>query len=83
MGYFRSIEDKRKLDSLYQETKHQYGSGVYFDEYKQRYIRYYTSGRSGYTKFLKRKTNKKVRKDNNLPRYSGYKRCYDYWWILF
>ena len=83
MGYFRSIENKRRLGNLYNETKSQYGNGAYFDEDKQRFIRYYPYGRPGYTKFLKRKTNKRVRKDNNLPRYSGYKRCYEYWWTLF
>lgn len=82
MGHLRSAEDKRRLGNLYNATKSRYGTGVYYDEDKQRFIRYYPYGRPGYTKFLKRKTNKRARKDTDLSQYSGYKKCYDYWWVL-
>lgn len=81
MSYFRSKEDKRRLAKLYYETKSQYGSGAYYDDDKRRYIRYYPA-QVGFTKFLKRYSNKRARKSSEIPQYSGHKKNTDYWWIL-
>ena len=45
MSYRRSQEQKRRLHKLYLETKNYYGCGVWFDENKQIYVRYYSSGK--------------------------------------
>ena len=83
MSYRRKREDERRLKRLYDKTKHHYGAGVYFDKDKNRYIRYYASKRSGNTKYLKRQSNKRVRRSQSSMRHGQYKRLFDYWWELF
>lgn len=75
--------EKRKLEKLYNATKHSCtGGGAFFHEGKGRYIRYYTSGKSKYTKYLKRLSNKKVRHSSLALANSEYKKIFDYWWSL-
>lgn len=84
MSYRRSQEQKRRLHKLYLETKNYYGCGVWFDENKQIYVRYYSSGKkSGKTKFYRRVSNKKVRKSEEVFSYNQYRKLFDYWWTLF
>lgn len=85
MSYDRQKEDKRRLIKLYQKTKSRFGSGVYFDEDKKRYIRYYIC--PSYRPYLKKVSNKKVRKflkneEKFYPK-GYYKKIYDYWWNLY
>ena len=37
---------------------------------------------SNQQQFLKRQSNKRVRRDKNIPNYGGYKKCFEYWWSL-
>lgn len=82
MSYRRHIEDNRKLRKLYCATKHSYIAGVFYDTQKQRYIRFSPNRGSGYTKYLRRKSNKQVRKSQDKMNYSTYRRRYDYLWEL-
>lgn len=82
MSHRRSMHDKRKMRHLYSETKTRYGCGVYFDERKRRFIKAQKAS-SGYTKWLKRKANKRVRRDDEIYRGGSYRKLYEYWWTLF
>lgn len=82
MGYFRATEQKKRNIKVYYQTKNYYGAGVYYDDQKQRYIRYYPNSKSGLTKLLKRVSNKKVRNAKEIHNHCQYKRLYDYWWNL-
>lgn len=58
----RKLEDKRKLEKLYFQTKNGIGlGGAYFDEEKNRIIRYKQTT-SKNCKYWKRQANKKVRR---------------------
>lgn len=82
MGYFRVAEQKKRDIKVYYQTKNYYGAGVYYDDQKQRYIRYSPNSKSGLTTLLKRVSNKKVRKAKEIHNHCQYKRLYDYWWNL-
>lgn len=86
MGYFAKIEEKRRLKKLYDETKTRYGSGAWYSERKNRYIRYSLSdgNRSGNLKrYFSRVGNRRIRRLNDeLPKKSLYKRYFDLWWTL-
>lgn len=83
MSYHRCQEDKRRLRKLYNKTKNDWGSGVWYDDKKKRYIRIYLSNVSGHSKYWRRVSNKKVRKTKILLRYNQYKKVFDYWWTLY
>lgn len=84
MSHRRKREENHRLKKLYEETKNGYGRGAWYSDKKQRYVRYYAYSTTGLTKQLRRTSNKKVRNSDDVPmRGSGYKKCYDYWWILF
>lgn len=84
MSYRRSKERNRRLKKLYEETKHSYGSGAWYDEEKGRYIRYYPSSSTGYTKYLRRISNRKIRRMKEMSlKGCQYKKAFDYWWTLF
>lgn len=82
MSHRRDIQEKKKLRSLYKKTSNKM-KGCYFDERKGRYIQCYFSGNNKYTKYLKRQSNKAIRRNKDLFVRSGYKRCFDYWWELY
>ena len=81
MNYHSNRERNRKLKKLYEETKHSYGSGAWFDEDKGRYIKYTCGGRK-YKKYLKKLSSKKARKYKGEMQNCDYKRTFDYWWEL-
>lgn len=39
--------------------------------------------RSNYQRFLKRSSNKKLRRDNNVLHGGQYKKAFEYWWELW
>lgn len=82
-GYRRSKENRRRLKKLYESTKNSYGAGAWFSDRKQRYIRYAPSNTPGYTKYLRRISNRKVRHRKELLNHGAYKKAFDYWWTLF
>ena len=83
MAYKQARARRKKLIKTYQETKSKYGSGVAFDEDRNFYYKYTASNTPGYTKILKRVSNKKVRQSKDLGSHNNYRRKYDYYWILF
>jgi hypothetical protein len=87
MSYQRNIEDKRRLKKLYLETKNSCIVGAYYDDKKNRMIRYSPSdngnAKISTTKYLKRQSNKKIRRSCDVFQRGGYKKQYDYWWELY
>ena len=75
MGWKRHKKEQRKLKKLYKETKDAgWPSSVYYDERKERLVRYY---RPRIIKQLSNLYNRRVRYETNfnLPNGSYYKHC--------
>lgn len=84
MSHKRKQDEKRKLKHLYDQTRHSVISGAYYDNKKQRYIRHSPSRRgSGYPKFLRKISNKVLRRKDDAYQYGGYKKLFDYKWRLW
>lgn len=83
MGYFRKIEDKKRLKRLYSKTKNQCSCGVYFNSHKKRYIKYSISDCSCAPSFYKKASNRRVRYSNNVGNHNAYKREYEYNWKIY
>ena len=83
MAYKQARNRHKKLVKTYEETKHGYGSGVWYDEDRGFYYKYTASNTPGYTKLLKRISNKKVRRAAEVGNHGDYRRNYDYKWVLF
>lgn len=82
MSYRRSRERNRRLKKLYEETKHSYGAGAWYDEDKNRFIKYSCGGKK-YKKYLKKLSSKKARRYKGDMQNCEYKKTFDYWWELF
>ena len=84
MSHKRKEEDNRRLKKLYEETKNEFGSGVYYCERKKRLIRY-SAVRSGTGKELRRISNQRVRRTDPdfAMKGSMYRKVFDYWWTIF
>lgn len=82
MSYHRSQERNRRLKKLYNETKNSYGSGVWYDDENNRYIKYTCRSRK-YKKYLKKISSKKTRRYKGDLAHCDYKKTFDYWWELF
>lgn len=83
MAYKQASARRKKLLKTYNETKNSYGSGVAFDEDRKFYYKYTASNTPGYTKSLRKISNKKVRRATNVGNYGDYRKNYDYNWVLF
>jgi len=83
MSYRRKKEDNRRLKRLYEETRTSYAAGAWYSDKKKRYIKTTASTASGYTKFLRRISNKKYRKHKEIHNHCTYKKLFDYWWTLY
>ena len=83
MAYKQAKARHKKLLKTYNETKHSYGAGVAFDQDRHFYYKCTASNTPGYTKSLRRISNKKVRRAADLGSYSNYRKKYDYNWVLF
>lgn len=83
MAYKQAQNRKKRLLKTYKKTRTSYGSGVWFDEKRGFYYRYYPSNTSGYTRALKRIGNKKVRRTPDIGNFGNYKKVYDYQYTLF
>ena len=81
MSYQRKAEDNKRLQKTYEETKHGYGPGVWYDEEEGRYYRLNFTN-----KWLKRHCNKITRRGlkrtDAVGGKSYYIKYYDYWWEL-
>ena len=82
MGYRRSQERNRRLKKLYGDTKNSYGAGAYYDTDKGRDIQYSPRRHTGYAKYLRKISNRKVRRNKDHYNNGLYRRLYDYWWEL-
>lgn len=80
MSYKRSRDRNRRLSKLYNKTKYKY-FGAYYDEDKNRYIK---CERTSLSKWHKKQSNRRLRRNKNLNYKNGqYKKIYDFWWELF
>lgn len=89
MSYRRCKERDKRLKKLFKKTEHSYGAGVWYNEDKNRYIRY-----SCHNKWLKHHCRKTIRtrmkqeqrESDSIQLIGGknntYKKYYDYWWEL-
>lgn len=80
MRYGDKVREKRLLRKLYNETKNSYGSGAYYDEDKNRLIRY-----SCNEKWAKNQGNRKIRRlsiEESIPNGKVYRKVYDYQWVI-
>lgn len=84
MSWQRSHETKRRLENLYKETKRHYPKGAWYDEDKDRYIKFWISkGRTGRVKYVKRKCNRAVRRyKGDLSTKGFYRKVSEYWWDI-
>lgn len=84
MGYKQSRERNRRLKKVYMQTKNTYGSGVWYNEKKGRYIRYYPRGNTSLSRYFRKQANRKVRRNKHEPlQHGSYRKVYDYRWNLF
>ena len=83
MAYKQARNRRKKLVKTYEETKTKCCAGVWYDEERNRYIKFTASNTPGYTKQLRRISNKKVRKAADVGNHGAYRREYDYKWTLF
>ena len=84
MSYKRARERNRRLKKLYDKTKNSYGAGAWYDEEKERYIRYFCHDKD-LKKTCRRTTRRRLKQQHlgaNLNR-GAYKKVFDYWWELF
>ena len=78
-------KEKQRRKTIYEINRRRFylPSGVYKEERdgKEYYKRYYRGKRS---KYLKKLSNKKVRRYNGeISGKGGYKKLFDYWWELY
>lgn len=83
MSYKSCLKRKNKILKLYLKTKNKYGSGVYYDRKKNRYIKYSISDTNRKTKIIRRAAHKKTRRTKNLINGSYHKKIYDYYWTIY
>lgn len=89
MGYYRKVEENRRLKKLYDETWHSYGSGAYWDDKRGVYRKYWPYSKNhgcNLRKYYHRANNKRVRRLGNrgeVFRRSVYKKVFDLWWTLY
>lgn len=78
MCYRRSRESKRRLKKLSEETTDYSPGGAWFNPDKKRYIRFHGSNTPGLMKYLRRISNRRVRKHDDVLNNGSYKKVYDY-----
>lgn len=83
MSYQTKQEEKIKLKKLYEKTKNSCRAGAYYDEDKDRLIKFSPRRKSKYTKYLRKVANRKVRRYSEDLSYGSYRKVYDYWWEIF
>lgn len=83
MAYKQAQMRLKHLKRTYRKTRTRYGAGVWYDKERDLYIKYSPSNTPGYTKYLRKMSNLKVRRSKEFYNYGSYKKLYDYWWTLF
>ena len=82
MSHQRKQTEKARLKKLARATQTKYRGGAYWDENLNRYVRWTFSRKSKTPTRLKHQSNKKVRHTKKLSNNGGYRKVFDYWWIL-
>lgn len=81
---YKQAQNRRKhLEKTYEQTKNSYGAGVAYNEERGFYYKYPASNTPGYTKLLRRISNKKVRKSVDVGNHGTYRKSYDYKWEVY
>ena len=81
MSWKRSRETRKRYKRLHEETMHHYGAGVWYDEEKGRYIRYYQPRRA---KWIKKYCNRAVRRyKGRLTNKGTYRKVAEFWWMMW
>lgn len=80
MSHKRKVGDKRRLRKTYRQTQNSWLVGVYYDEDKDRLVRVYQGSMA---KYFRRRTNKRLRKEETTLQHGKYRRIFDYWWELW
>ena len=84
MAYKQAKQRHKKLIKTYKETKNSCGSGVGYNKDRNFYYKFVSSNTPGYSKYLKRLSNKKIRQaKNSVGSFGAYRKLYDYKWQLF
>lgn len=83
MAYKQARARRKKLLKTYNETKYAYGAGVAFDEERGFYYKYTPSNTPGYAKSLRKYSNKRVRKADDIGNFGSYRKQFDYKYTLF
>ena len=82
MSYKRSRERRRRLKKLCEES-YSFVSGAWYDEKKKTYRKMESSKESARKKYLRKVSNRKVRRSKDVPNGNKYRRFFDYWWELY
>ena len=81
MSHKRKKEDNRRLHKLYDKTKYAYGAGAWYDEKKDRFIKYSCHDKWTRT-HCRRITRRKLNRTFDQYQYNSYRKIYDYWWNI-
>lgn len=82
-SFQRKKTDKERLKKLASETDMKYRGGAYFNQDKQRYVRWsFSDNHSKHPKYVRRHCNKRIRKLPNVPSRNGYRKMSEYWYEI-
>lgn len=81
MSHQRKVRDNHKLKKLYDETKNSYAAGAYFDERKNRIVKY-TCHNEWFKTHSRRIVRRRLNNSDILSNGNEYKKMYDYWWTV-
>ena len=82
MAYKQAANRRCKLEKLYKQTKNHgaYPGGAYFDEQRGIYIK---NNLPRFAKYLRKVSNRKVRKIADIGNNGNYRKLYDYKYNLY
>lgn len=73
--------ERKQIDKIKLRELADYACTIYYNERKERYVRFYLSGCRQYAKWC---TNRKIRHKNDFPlKHSGYRKAFDYTWCIW
>ena len=85
MSHRRSVEEKRRMKNLYEETWNKYATGVWIDK-NNRFRRWWPySSNFNSAKYFRNVGNRRIRRMNTeeLLNRGQYKKAFDLWWTLY
>lgn len=78
-------KEKLKRQRTYRATKNAYGAGVFFNEDKDRYVKYSCNNkglRQALNRKARRKMNRSISEETSREPDGHYRKMEDYWWNL-